>query len=185
MNKANNQNYEKDKIINKKEKNNEIDNEKENNEKNSIKKEDKNINDEENYKKNQIKIIKHGKNIDEKTKKENQKEANKKTLIMYLIPLIILIVLGISYIFTQLNILLIPFAILMFIVLIGWDGSTRTCPNCKKWNSIIWIKNENFSKTEKITKNKKVKKTKKKYTINQGKCKNCDLIYETKKQRII
>lgn len=135
-----------------------------------------------------IKIINNAENIPDSKKNLNEKESKKKIILIYIIPLIALVALGFIYIFTHINILLIPFAFLMFIVLFGWDGATRVCPNCKIWNSVVWIKSENISETEEIkTKKKKQKSNKKvkiKYTINQGKCKECGCVFERKKQRL-
>ena len=103
--------------------------------------------------KNNIKIINNGANISNSIKKINEKESKRKIIFIYIIPLSVLVILGFTYIFTQINILLIPFAILMFIVLFGWDGATRVCPNCKKWNSVIWIKKESITEIEENTKN--------------------------------
>lgn len=135
-----------------------------------------------------IKIINNGENISDSKKKMNEKESKKKIILMYIIPLTALVIVGFVYIFIHINILLIPFAFLMFIVLFGWDSATRVCPNCKVWNSVIWTKSENISEIEEIkTKKKKQKNTKKmkiKYTINQGKCKECGCVFERKKQRL-
>ena len=135
-----------------------------------------------------IKILNNGENVSDSKKNLNEKESKKKIILIYIIPLIALVALGFIYIFTHINILLIPFAFLMFIVLFGWDGATRVCPNCKIWNSVVWIKSENISETEEIkTKKKKQKSNKKmkiKYTINQGKCKECGCVFERKKQRL-
>ena len=135
-----------------------------------------------------IKIINNGENISDSKKNLNEKESKKKIIFIYIIPLIALVALGFIYIFTHINILLIPFAFLMFIVLFGWDGATRVCPNCKIWNSVVWIKSENISETEEIkTKKRKQKSNKKvkiKCTINQGKCKECGCVFERKKQRL-
>ena len=135
-----------------------------------------------------IKILNNGENVSDSKKNLNEKESKKKIIFIYIIPLIALVALGFIYIFTHINILLIPFAFLMFIVLFGWDGATRVCPNCKIWNSVVWIKSENISETEEIkTKKKKQKSNKKvkiKYTINQGKCKECGCVFERKKQRL-
>ena len=135
-----------------------------------------------------IKIINNGENISDSKKKMNEKESKKKIILMYIIPLTALVIVGLVYIFIHINILLIPFAFLMFIVLFGWDSATRVCPNCKVWNSVIWTKSENISEIEEIkTKKKKQKNTKKmkiKYTINQGKCKECGCVFERKKQRL-
>lgn len=135
-----------------------------------------------------IKIINNGENIPDSKKNLNEKESKKKIILIYIIPLIALVALGFIYIFTHINILLIPFAFLMFIVLFGWDGATRVCPNCKIWNSVVWIKSENISETEEIKAKKKKQKSNKKvkikYTINQGKCKECGCVFERKKQRL-
>lgn len=135
-----------------------------------------------------IKIINNGENISDSKKDLNEKESKKKIILIYIIPLIALVALGFIYIFTHINILLIPFAFLMFIVLFGWDGATRVCPNCKIWNSVVWIKSENISETEEIKTKKKIQKSNKKvkikYTINQGKCKECGCVFERKKQRL-
>lgn len=136
-------------------------------------------------KEDNVKIIKAGKSLKEAEIAENEKESKNKTLLMYLIPMAILVILGVIYIFTRKNWLLIPFAILMFLVLFGWDSSTRICPKCKKWNSVVWIKTERFSKNEEKIVGKKKKKSKIKYTRSQGKCNNCGCIYETVKQRMI
>lgn len=146
--------------------------------------------------KTDIKIINNGENISDSVKILNKEKSRKKIIFIYIIPLIALVILGFVYIFTQINILLIPFSILMFIVLLGWDGATRTCPNCKVWNSVIWIKSENVPETEELKedidnksnattkvkrkKKNKSKKTKIKHTINQGKCKKCGCIFERK-----
>ncbi len=135
-----------------------------------------------------IKIINNGENISDSKKDLNEKESKKKIILIYIIPLIALVALGFIYTFTHINILLIPFAFLMFIVLFGWDGATRVCPNCKIWNSVVWIKSENISETEEIKTEKKKQKSNKKvkikYTINQGKCKECGCVFERKKQRL-
>ena len=134
------------------------------------------------------KILNNGENISDSKKNLNEKESKKKIIFIYIIPLIALVALGFIYIFTHINILLIPFAFLMFIVLFGWDGATRVCPNCKIWNSVVWIKSENISETEEIKAKKKKQKSNKKvkikYTINQGKCKECGCVFERKKQRL-
>lgn len=135
-----------------------------------------------------IKILNNGENVSDSKKNLNEKESKKKIIFIYIIPLIALVALGFIYIFTHINILLIPFAFLMFIVLFGWDGATRVCPNCKIWNSVVWIKSENISETEEIKAKKKKQKSNKKvkikYTINQGKCKECGCVFERKKQRL-
>ena len=91
---------------------------------------------------------------------ENEKKSKTLTIWLYIIPLICAVIIAIAYILTQLNILLIIFAVLMFIILFGWDGSTRTCPECKRWNAIVWIKSE--KQTREIEKENKGKKQKSK-----------------------
>ena len=87
-----------------------------------------------------IKIINNGENISDSKKDLNEKESKKKIILIYIIPLIALVVLGFIYIFTHINILLIPFAFLMFIVLFGWDGATSLD---KKWKYIWNRRNKN------------------------------------------
>lgn len=135
-------------------------------------------------------IIKEGKKISKAKIEENEIESKKKAMILYIIPLIIIVIIAIIYIFTQVNILLFPFGIFMFVVLFGGDCSSRTCPVCKKWNSVSWIKTEKRIKKYTVTKKnflKKeiVKEMKQKYLLLVGKCKNCDCEYENKKNRII
>lgn len=133
-----------------------------------------------------IKIIKNGKEINEVKKSENEKISKKNVVYLYIIPLVLLIVTGIAYVLMQNNYLLVFFAIFMFIILWGWDGSSRTCPNCKKWNSVVWIKNEKRVRKTTITKKNLLKKEttktmKEKYLKVTGKCNNCDCEYETEK----
>lgn len=139
---------------------------------------------------NSIEIIKQGKNIAEREKKENEKISKRRTITIYLIPLILMIITAISYILTQMMIFLILFGILMFIVLWGWDSSSRICPKCKKWNNVEWTKNERKERDTKVKKrsllNKnKMKTVKEKYVRLEGKCKNCNCVFEMEKGRII
>lgn len=121
--------------------------------------------------------------------RENDKRTKKLFLLLYFIPLVLLIIIAIIYIPSHNNILLIPFAILMFIVLFGHDGSVRTCPHCKKWNSVIFTETKNVIRTKKETvKNvfgkEKIKENKirlKKYT---GECQNCGFVVNTEKKRL-
>lgn len=116
---------------------------------------------------------------------ENEKKSKTLTIWLYIIPLICAVIIAIAYILTQLNILLIIFAVLMFIILFGWDGSTRTCPECKRWNAIVWIKSEKQTREiEKENKGKK-QKSKEKITKMEGKCRYCNKIVHTEKKRII
>ena len=137
-----------------------------------------------------IKITKEGKNIKKESIEKNKKESTKKAMMLYTVPLAIIVIVGIAYIFTQINILLFIFAPFMFIVLWGGDSSSRTCPKCKKWNSVTWNKTERRVRTETIkTKgmfNKEKSKTiKHKYLKLGGKCNSCNCEFETEKNRII
>lgn len=128
-------------------------------------------------------------NVTNNEYEENQKESKKKMIIQYMIPLALLIVVALIYIQTQKNILLIPFAVLTMIVLFGWDASTRTCPECRKWNSVSWLKTENIKRT--TTKSKKnllgKEKTEKK-TVHirkiYKKCRNCGHEFETEQTKL-
>lgn len=131
-------------------------------------------------------------NVKDISKKEiayNDKKTKKLFIFMYLIPLVLLIVIGIIYIPLHNNLLLIPFAILMFIVLFGHDGFIRTCPHCKKWNSVVFIENKNIiKKSKKTSKNlfgkqtvKEVKERKRKF---KGECQNCYFTIETERKRL-
>lgn len=121
----------------------------------------------------------------EKEIRNNEKEAKKLTTLLYTVPLVLAIIVAFIYIFTQLNFLLIIFAILMFVILFGWDGSTRTCPECKKWNAIIWTKVDKETR-EVQSKNKgKKKSSKEKITKMEGKCKYCQKTVNTERKRFI
>lgn len=121
---------------------------------------------------------------------QNQKSSKSKMIIFYIIPLILLIIIAIVYIPTHYNPLLVPFAILMFLIMFGWDGSTRTCPKCKKWNSVIWTKVENKRRYE-IKKKKRFLRKEKEVQVpikirhQEGKCKNCGHIFDIEKNTII
>lgn len=121
---------------------------------------------------------------------QNQKSSKTKMIVLYLIPVILLIIIAIIYIPTHFNYLLIPFAILMFIVMFGWDGSTRTCPKCRKWNSVIWIKVEHKKNYETKTKTNFFGKEKQKQVAikirhQEGKCHNCGHTFNIEKNSII
>ncbi len=136
-----------------------------------------------------IEILKKGKKLGKDEIKENEKETKIKMIIRYITPLTLAIVAGIMYIVLQNMIVLFAFGIFMFLVLWGGDCSSRTCPSCKKWNSITWIKTERRIRETKYTKNIlkfKINKTKKyKYLKLGGKCKNCGCEFETEKDRLI
>ena len=130
-----------------------------------------------------MKSLKDVKKIKERKIREDEKEKNEKIskrnkTYMYTIPLIIIIMLAIFYIPTNNNYLLIPFGIFFLIFLFGWDANQRTCKECKKWNSIIWINNKVDIRTTPKQKKNLIGKTvtkneRKKVTISTGKCTNC------------
>lgn len=121
----------------------------------------------------------------DREKVENEKRSKKLTICLYLIPLILAVIIALVYIFIQQNFLLIIFAVLMFVILFGWDGSSRICPECKRWNAIIWTKVE--KETTEVKNNDKGKKqnTKNRITKMEGKCKYCNKIVHTEKKRLI
>lgn len=137
-----------------------------------------------------VNLKKEGKKISNREKSNNEKYSKKRMILQYLIPLIILIIVAIMYIFTQMNILLIIFGVLLFITLWGWDSSSRVCRNCKKWNSIVWTKTERLSRKTNVKKKSILNKNKKKtvevkMTRLTGKCKNCECEYEIEKNRLL
>lgn len=137
-----------------------------------------------------VNLIKEGKKISNSEKSSNEKYSKKRVVIQYMVPLILLIIVAIIYIPTQMNILLIIFGILMFITLWGWDSSSRVCRNCKKWNSVVWIKTEKLSRKTNVKKKSLLNKNKKKtvevkITKLTGKCNHCDCEYEIEKNRIL
>ncbi len=115
--------------------------------------------------------------VSEKELKENEKDAKIHKLTLFTIPLILLIILSLIYIFIfKLDYLLIPFAIFFFVFLFGYDSNQRTCKNCKKWNSVVWIDNRIILKTTKEDKKNilgKDKKKREKISKAVGKCTNC------------
>ena len=122
--------------------------------------------------------------------KENDKRAKRLFLLLYFLPLALLIIIAIIYIPSHNNLLLVPFAFLMFIVLFGHDGSIRTCPHCKKWNSVVFTENKNIIRTKKETiKNvvgkEKVKETKLRLKRFKGECQNCGFVVNTEKKRLL
>lgn len=121
----------------------------------------------------------------DREKVENEKRSKKLTICLYLVPLILAVIIALVYIFIQQNFLLIIFAVLMFVILFGWDGSSRICPECKRWNAIIWTKVE--KETREVKNNDKGKKqnTKNRITKMEGKCKYCNKIVHTEKKRLI
>ena len=139
--------------------------------------------DESQFSGNNIKVIKEGKNISKSQIEENQKKSKIRLIFLYIIPLFIAIVLGFIYIPTQKNILLLPFGCMFLITLFGWDGSTRTCTKCKKWNSTVGIDSKVTREMEEVKvkgflKKEKVKRRQVKHTINKFECKNCGHIVE-------
>ncbi len=136
-----------------------------------------------------IEILKKGKKLSKEEIKENEKETKIKMIIQYITPLSLAIIAGILYIALQNILVLCAFGAFMFLVLWGGDCSSRTCPSCKKWNSITWIKTERRIRETKYTKTilkYKLKKTKKyKYMKLGGRCKNCGCEFESEKDRMI
>lgn len=130
------------------------------------------------------------KNISKEKIEANQKESKRKMVIQYFIPLVLLIIVALIYIPLQKNVILIPFSILTLITLFGWDASTRTCPKCKKWNSVIWERIEkkrekmNKSKKNVLGKNKNVVEIKK-YRIIHKKCTNCGHKFESERKNYL
>ncbi len=140
-------------------------------------------------KENNTKIIKEGKKISKNEIDNNFKDTKKKILLMYTVPLAFIVVCGIAYILTQKFWILFPFGIFFFIALFGWDGSGRTCSNCKKWNSCIIIKSDKkenikVKKTKNFIGKEKEKKIKEKRIIAQHQCKNCGQIIEIDKEQL-
>ena len=123
--------------------------------------------------------------VSEKEIKENEKNAKILKLTLFIIPLTLLIILSVIYIFIiKLDYLLIPFAILFFVFLFGWDSNQRTCKNCKKWNSIVWTDNRIILKTTKEDKKNifgKEKKKREKINKTVGKCTNCGKEFTSEK----
>lgn len=116
---------------------------------------------------------------------ENEKKSKKMTMLLYVVPFACAVIIAIIYILTQLKFLLIIFAILVFITLFGWDGSTRTCPECRKWNAIVWTKVEKETKeSTKEARGKKRKILKEKITKMEGKCKYCKNVAHIERKRL-
>lgn len=82
--------------------------------------------------------------------KANQKDSKKKLYLLYMIPLGIAIVLAIVYILLRGILWLILFSIVSAVVVFGWDTCNRTCPRCKKWNTVSWIGYKKIEKTTNI-----------------------------------
>lgn len=99
------------------------------------------------------------KEVPAKERVVNKKESSNKTTFMYIIPLSICIIIALAYLFTRFFWLLPVLIIFGLVTMFGWDGSGRTCPKCKKWNSVVWIKNERIKRTKTVT--TKVKKEEK------------------------
>lgn len=124
-------------------------------------------------------------NLSEEEIKENEKESNRKTWLLYRIPIIVDVILAIIYIPTSNNILLIPISIIFALILYGIDCKQRVCPYCKKWNSTVVQNYENVMRTSKIQKQNLIGKSKiqeKKNIVNKtaSKCLNCG--HESKKE---
>ena len=148
--------------------------------------------------KNKNKAVKENKNLDTVVKETsgngelpitgeeyqaNQKDSKKKLYMLYMIPLGIGIVLAIVYILLRGILWLILFSVVAAVVVFGWDTCNRTCPRCKKWNTVTWV---GFKKVERTT-NVKVKsflgrgKTKdkvEKIRRSTGRCTHCNHTFE-------
>lgn len=148
--------------------------------------------------KNKNKNVKEGKELDTVVKEKssngelpitdeeyqaNQKDSKKKLYLLYIIPLVIAIALAIVYILLRGILWLILFSVVAAVVVFGWDTCNRTCPRCKKWNTISWV---GYKKIEKTT-NIKVKtlfgkgKTKdkvEKVRRSTGRCTHCNHTFE-------
>ena len=126
------------------------------------------------------------KEISKEEMENNLKVSKKRVILLYTIPLILIIIIALVYLITQINWLLIPFAVLMLVTLFGWDGGDRTCPNCKKWNAVSWGNAKADTRVKKIKKKdmfgreKEVEKKQIKRRF-EGKCNNCN--YEFEKDR--
>ena len=81
----------------------------------------------------------------------NKKETSKRLSYTYIIPLVICIIIALAYLFTRIFWLLPVLVVFGLITMFGWDGSTRTCPKCRKWNAVVWIKNERIKRTKTVT----------------------------------
>lgn len=121
--------------------------------------------------------------ISEEEIQANQKDSKKKLYLIYLIPLGIAIVLAIVYILLRGILWLILFSVVAAVVVFGWDTCNRTCPRCKKWNTVSWV---GYKKIERTT-NIKVKtlfgkgKTKdkvEKVRRSTGRCTHCNHEFE-------
>lgn len=121
--------------------------------------------------------------ISDEEYKANQKDSKKKLYMLYLIPMGIAIILAIVYILLRGILWLILFSIVAAVVVFGWDTCNRTCPKCKKWNSVTWVE---YKKVQRTT-NVKVKsflgrgKTKdkvEKIRRSTGKCTHCNHKFE-------
>ena len=127
------------------------------------------------------------KDISKEEIESNLKIAKKRIILLYTIPLVLIVIVALAYLITQINWLLIPFAVLMLITLFGWDSGDRTCPNCKKWNAVSWGDSKSETKVKKVKKKdmlgrEKVIEKKQIKRRFEGKCNNCG--YEFEKERL-
>lgn len=121
--------------------------------------------------------------ISDEEYKANQKDSKKKLYMLYLIPMGIAIILAIVYILLRGILWLILFSVVAAVVVFGWDTCNRTCPKCKKWNSVTWVEFKKVEKTTNVqvktlfgkgkTKNKVVKVRR-----STGKCTHCNHKFE-------
>lgn len=132
-------------------------------------------------------VIKEGKKINSVDENKYKSESKKRLIFLYIVPIVGTILIACIYIPTQNNFLLIPFGVCFLVTLFGWDGSTRMCKKCGKWNSLVTIKanKKTIQKTKKyktITGKEKEKIIKIKHEITQHECRNCGQIIEKDKE---
>lgn len=130
------------------------------------------------------------KEISNEEKEKNEKETKKNKILLYTIPLILVIINAIIYFLTNKIIFLILFGIILFIFLFGWDGNSRVCPECNKWNGLVWTANNIIVRKTKFTKKNifgKIKQLEKKERIikKNAKCKNCGKSSQIEKKKRI
>lgn len=115
--------------------------------------------------------------------KENEKDTNKKTWLLYRIPIILEIILIIIYVPTAINLLLIPIGLIFILILYGIDCHQRICPHCKKWNSTVTLNAEVVLRKTKTRKQnligkQKIKEKKSIVDKSKYKCINCGYEYD-------
>ncbi len=127
-------------------------------------------------------------NATEKEIKENEKEVKIKKVFLYIIPILLIIICIIFYVVTNKIIFLIGFGIMLLIALFGWDGNSRICPNCHKWNSLMWIDDKTVLRTTTTVRKglfgkDKVEENKSYVSKKNAKCINCGKESKCEKQK--